>query len=72
MLQVHGSMFEYSKMTGKECLWFVSNPTRSNLTSVQSSSSTTIIIDGIYMELQSEKLSVLIEVTDLIFITFAG
>ena len=71
MLQVNCSMFEYSKMTGKECLWFMSNPTRSNLTSVPSSSSTTIIIDGIYLELQSAKSSVLIEVTDLILITFA-
>ena len=36
MLQVHGSMtmFEYSKITGKECLSFLSNPTRSNLLKV--------------------------------------
>ena len=27
MLQVHGSMFEYSKITRKEYLSFVSNPT---------------------------------------------
>ena len=34
MLEVHGSMFEYSKITGKEYMPFLSNPTRANLLKV--------------------------------------
>ena len=64
MLQVNGSTYEYSKI-------FVSNPDPIKIPSVQCRSSTTVIIDGIYLELQSAKLSVLIEVIDLILTIFA-
>ena len=50
---------------------FVVHVKSNKIQSVQGSSFATIIIDGIYFKLQSAKLSVLIEVTDLILITFA-